>query len=128
MVILTNSKQEQQRVTYIQRDEYYNAYEFGHCAILKGYTIYEKHSLLLLEAWNFFMICHYIKNLTKLCMYLLQLMGPQCAQFSDGIYIIMQFADKKYTDFLMDLTVDSPFEYTVGALTVSLGLHGLFRY
>jgi hypothetical protein len=54
-------------------------------------------------------------------MYLLQLMGPQCAQFSDGIYNIMQFADEEYADFFMDLTVDSYFEYTVGALTVSLG-------
>jgi hypothetical protein len=53
-------------------------------------------------------------------MYLFQLMGPQCAQFSDEIYKIMQFADKEYADFFMDLTVDSPFEYTVGALTVSL--------
>jgi hypothetical protein len=52
------------------------------------------------------MICHYIKNLTKLCMYLLQLMGPQCVQFSDGIYKIMEFADKEYVGFLMDLTVD----------------------
>jgi hypothetical protein len=33
----------------------------------------------------------------------------------------MQFADKEYTDFLMDLTVDSPFEFSFGALTVSLG-------
>jgi hypothetical protein len=33
----------------------------------------------------------------------------------------MQFADKEYTDVLMDLTIDSPFEYTIGALTVSLG-------
>jgi hypothetical protein len=66
------------------------------------------------------MICSYIKNPTKLCMYLLQLMGPQCSQFSDGNYKIMQFADKDYVDFLMDLTVDSPFEYTVGALTMSL--------
>jgi hypothetical protein len=54
-------------------------------------------------------------------MYLLQLIGPQCAKFSDGIYKIMQFADKEYADILMDLTIDSPFEYTVGALTVSLG-------
>jgi hypothetical protein len=54
-------------------------------------------------------------------MYLLQLMGPQCTQFSGGIYKIMQFADKEYPDFLMHLTVDSPLEYTVGALTVSLG-------
>jgi hypothetical protein len=33
----------------------------------------------------------------------------------------MQFADMEYADFLMNLTVDSPFEYTVGALTVTLG-------
>ncbi len=46
---------------------------------------------------------------------------PQCAQFPDGIYKIMQCADKEYADFLMGLTVDSPFQYTVGALTVSLG-------
>ncbi len=51
---------------------------------------------MLLEAWNVFMIHHYIKNLTKLCAYLLQLMGPQCAQCSDGIYKIMQFVDKEY--------------------------------
>jgi hypothetical protein len=54
-------------------------------------------------------------------MYLIQLIGPQCAQFSDGIYKIFKFSDKEYADFLMDLTVDFPFEYTVGALTVSLG-------
>jgi hypothetical protein len=47
-------------------------------------------------------------------------MGPQCAQSSDGIYKIMQFSDMEYANFLMDLTVDSPFEYTVGASTVGL--------
>jgi hypothetical protein len=81
-----------------QSNEYPNGYEFGCCTILEEYSIYEKHSLLLLEAWNVFTIHHYIKNLTKLCMYLLQLMGPQCAQFSDGIYKIMHVADKEYAD------------------------------
>ncbi len=104
-----------------QSNECLNGYEFGCCTILEQYTIYKKHSLLLHEVWNVFMIRHYIKNRTKLCMYLLQLMGPQCAQFSDRIYKIMQFADKEYADFLMDLAVDSPFEYTVGGSTMSLG-------
>ncbi len=33
----------------------------------------------------------------------------------------MHFADKEYADFFMDLTNRYPCEYTVGALTVSLG-------
>jgi hypothetical protein len=37
-----------------QSNEYPNGCEFGCCSSLEEYTVYKKHSFLLLEAWNVF--------------------------------------------------------------------------